>query len=136
MSLPHDKAPVADAIGAFSFVRLRCGGQGHRPLAAAGLGLRGSYPLQRFLDPECHCSSDDLTQLRWFDRLGAALDQNVAKDNRRFVAELRFPGGQFVALFPELFQGIDRIVLAGHVSPFRPLGLWSLDSSSATACGV
>src|SRR3546814_2768211 len=43
--------------------------RGIKPLAAAGLGLRGSYPLQRFLDPECHCSSDDLTQLRWFDRL-------------------------------------------------------------------
>lgn len=123
MSSPYQKAPVADAIGAFSFVRLRCGGQGHRPLAAAGFGLRGSYPLQRFLDPECHCSSDDLTQLRWFDRLGTALDQNVAKDNRRFVAKLCLLGCQFVALFPELLQGINRIAFAGHVSPFRPLGL-------------
>jgi hypothetical protein len=97
--------------------------RGIEPLAAAGLGLRGSYPLQRFLDPECHCSSHDLTQLRWFDRLGAALDQNVAKDEGSLVAELCFPGRQFVALFPEPLQGIDRIVLAGHVSPFRPLGL-------------
>jgi hypothetical protein len=97
--------------------------RGIEPLAAAGLGLRGSYPLQRFLDPECHCSSDDLTQLRWFDRLGTALDQNVAKDNRRFVAKLCLLGRQFIALFPELLQGINRIAFAGHVSPFRPLGL-------------
>jgi hypothetical protein len=47
----------------------------------------------------------------------------LAEDESGFVAELGFPGCQFVALFPELFQGIDRIVLAGHVSPFRPLGL-------------
>src|SRR3546814_9642005 len=72
--------------------------RGIKPLAAAGLGLRGSYPLQRFLDPECHCSSDDLTQLRWFDRLGAALDQNVAKDNRRLVAKLCFLGRQFLEI--------------------------------------
>src|SRR3546814_16899578 len=61
--------------------------RGIKPLAAAGLGLRGSYPLQRFLDPEFHCSPDDLTQFPWLDRLGAALDQNVAKDNRRLVAK-------------------------------------------------
>src|SRR3546814_15103306 len=101
-------------------------------LPISGLGLRGSYPLQRFLDPECHCSSDDLTQLRWFDRLGAALDQNVAKDNRRLVAKLCFLGRQFLALFPELLQGINRIAFAGHVSPFRPLCFFSLESSSAT----
>lgn len=123
MSSPCDKAPVADAIGAFSFARRRCGGAGDRTPCRRRVGLRGSYPLQRFLDPECHCSSDDLTQLRWFDRLGAALDQNVAKDNRRFVAKLCFLGRQFVALFPELLQGINRIAFAGHVSPFHPLGL-------------
>jgi hypothetical protein len=107
--------------------------RGIEPLAAAEGGATRAQTLQRLLDPECHHCADDLAQLGRFDRLGAALDQNVAEDNRSLVAELCFPGCQFVALFPELLQGIDRIVLAGHVSPFRPLGLWSLENSSATA---
>ena len=32
-------------------------------------------------------------------------------------------GAALIALFPELLQGINRIAFAGHVSPFRPLGL-------------
>lgn len=54
MSSLRDKAPVADAIGAFSFVRRRCGGAGHRTPCRRRLGLRRGDPLQRFLDPERH----------------------------------------------------------------------------------
>ena len=35
MSLPHDKAPVADAIGAFSFALGYAAARGIEPLAAA-----------------------------------------------------------------------------------------------------
>lgn len=54
MSLPHDKAPVADAIGAFSFALGRCGGAGHRTPCRRWLGLRRGDSLQRFLDSERH----------------------------------------------------------------------------------
>jgi hypothetical protein len=87
MSSPHDKAPVADAIGAFSFARRRCGGAGHRTPCRRGWALRGSNPLQRFLDPERHRCADDLAQLRRFDRLGAAFDQQLAEFGRCFFAE-------------------------------------------------
>ena len=108
MSSPCDKAPVADAIGAFSFARRRGGGAGDRTPCRRRVGLRGSYPLQRFLDPECHCSSDDLTQLRWFDRLGAALDQQPAEFCRCFFAKTSFFAFEPRTLFTKLLQRIAR----------------------------
>ena len=106
MSSPCDKAPVADAIGAFSFARRRGGGAGDRTPCRRRVGLRGSYPLQRFLDPECHCSSDDLTQLRWFDRLGAALDQHPAEFDCCLLAETRLLVFELGTLFTQLPQRI------------------------------
>ena len=60
MSLPHDKAPVAAAIGAFLLHAGDAAARGIVPLAAAGWALRGSNPLQRFLDPERHRCANDL----------------------------------------------------------------------------
>ena len=108
MPSPYDKAPVADAIGAFSFVRRRCGGQEHRTPCRRRVELRGSYPLQRFLDPDCQCSSDDLTQLRWFDRLGAALDQHPAEFDCCLLAETRLLVFELGTLFTQLLQRIAR----------------------------
>lgn len=48
MSLPHDKAPVADAIGAFSFVRRRCGGAGHRTPCRRGMGFTREQSASAF----------------------------------------------------------------------------------------
>ena len=107
MSFPHDKAPVADAIGAFSFIGLRCGGAGHRTPCRRRVGLRGSNPLQRFLDSECHCSSHDLTQLRWFDRLGAALDQQLSEFGRCLFAETSLLVLELSTLFTQLLQRIS-----------------------------
>lgn len=107
MSLPHDKAPVADAIGAFLLYAGDAAARGIEPLAAAGLGLRGGYPLQRFLDPERHCSSHDLTQLRWFDRLGAALDQQLSEFGRRLFAETSLLVLELGTLFTQLLQRIS-----------------------------
>ena len=60
MFLPHDKAPVADAIGAFFLHACDAAARGIEPLAAAEWTLRGSNPLQRFLDPERHRCANDL----------------------------------------------------------------------------
>ena len=42
MSLPRDKAPVADAIGAFLLYAGDAAARGIEPLAAAGLGYAGA----------------------------------------------------------------------------------------------
>ena len=123
MSLPTTRPRWRMPSGPLLLLWSCAAARGIEPLAAAEGALRGRQTLESLLDPECHRCTDDLAKLCWFDRLGAALDQNVAKDEGSLVAELCFPGRQFVALFPEPLQGIDRIVLAGHVSPFRPLGL-------------
>ena len=85
----HDKAPVAEAIGAFSFASQDAAARGIEPLAAAGWVLRGSNPLQRLLDPERHRCANDLAQLRRIDRLRAALDQQLSEFGRCFFAETR-----------------------------------------------
>ena len=106
MSLPHDKAPVADAIGAFLLLWGDAAARGIEPLAAAGLALSGSDPLQRFLDPECHRSTHDLAQLCRFDRLGAALDQQPAEFGRCLFAKTSFLAFELGTLFTKLLQRI------------------------------
>jgi len=108
MSLPHDKAPVADAIGAFLLLGDYAAARGIEPLAAAGWALSGSDPLQRFLDPECHRCAHDLTQLCRFDRLGAALDQHLAEFGRCLFAKTSFLAFELRTLFTKLLQRIPR----------------------------
>ncbi len=108
MSLPHDKAPVADAIGAFSFALGLCGGAGHRTPCRRWVGLRRRDPLQRFLDPECHRCTHDLAQLCRFDRLGAALDQHLAEFGRCLLAKTSFLAFELGTLFTQLLQRIAR----------------------------
>src|SRR3546814_19576247 len=48
MSSPHDKAPVADAIGAFSFARRRCGGAGDQTPCRRRVGLTRELSASAF----------------------------------------------------------------------------------------
>lgn len=119
MSLPHDKAPVADAIGAFSFALGLCGGAGIEPLAAAGWALSGRDPLQRFLDAKRHRCTDNLAQLCRFDHLGAALDQHLAEFGRCLFSKTSFLAFELRTLFTKLLQRIPRSGFGpGHSAPF------------------
>jgi hypothetical protein len=72
---------------------LLCGdaaARGIEPLAAALLRLCGGNALQRFLDAERHCGANDLSQLRRFDRLGTALDQQLAELAGSLLPKPRF----------------------------------------------
>ena len=119
MSLPHDKAPVVDAIGAFSFALGDAAARGIEPLAAAGLALSGSDPLQRFVDPECHRCTHDLAQFCRFDRLGAALDQHPAEFDCCLLAETRLLVLKLGTLFTQLLQRIAGSGFGpGHIASF------------------
>ena len=107
MSSLRDKAPVADAIGAFLLYASDAAARGIEPLAAAGWTLRRSNPLQRFLDPEGHRCANDLAQLRWFDRLRAALDQQLSEFGRCLFAETSLLVLELGTLFTQLLQRIS-----------------------------
>lgn len=67
MSLPHDKAPVADAIGALSFARGLCGGAGHRAPCRRWVGLKrersaSAFPRSRV--PSMRARSDAVVPVR------------------------------------------------------------------------
>jgi hypothetical protein len=82
----------------------------------------GGEPLESILDPDCQRCADELLQLRRFDRLGAAFDQNLAQFAGRFITEPGLLCIEFFALLAQLFERIDA----------RSVWTWPSDSAPAS----